>query len=266
LTAIEETMNKELGRDLQKDVEAAFGTEFVLTSMAGLENVAEVSAVAASLSVKDAAKADELLDAVLKRVAGITDAKGVAANLYKVLDHEGKKIRYLEMQRLAGVIPVTPSFVITDNRLIIAFDVITLKRAMKQVKDGPSLADSDAFKAALAQTGDKMGPMFSYIDWGFFYKSVYNFSTGWVRLIAPTDVLKQFGVDMNLLPPTETVAQHLFPGLSVAQVKANGIVLTSRSPMPSIEVLSPPVAAATAVFAAFRPLLAPVKAAPPANK
>jgi hypothetical protein len=264
LNKIEETMNKELGRDLKRDVEAAFGTEFILTSLAGLENVSEASAVAAGLSVKDAAKADEVLDAVLKRYAGMTDAKGVAANLYKILEHDGKKIRYLEMQKIGGVIPVTPAFVITDNRLIVAFDVVTLKRAMKQVKDGPSLSDSDAFKAALAQTGDKMGPMFSYIDWAFFYKSAYNFSTGWVRLIAPTDVLKQFGVDMNLLPPTETVAQHLFPGLSVAQVKPNGIVLTSRSPLPSFEVLSPPVAAATAVFAAFRPLLAPVKVTPPA--
>jgi hypothetical protein len=259
LTALEDSMNKDLGRNLQHDVEAAFGTEFILTSMAGLENVNDVSALAVGLSVKDSAKADELLDSVLKRFAGMTDPKGVAVNVYKVLEHEGLKIRYLEMPRIGGLIPVTPAFAVADNRLIAALDVVTLKRAIKQVKDGPSLLDGEAFKAALAQAGGKMGPMFSYIDWAYFYKSAYNFSTGWARLIMPADLLKQLGIDLNLLPPTETVAQHLFPGLTVAQVKPNGIVLFSRSPLPSIEVLTPPLAAITAVFAAFRPLLTPGK-------
>jgi hypothetical protein len=62
-------------------------------------------------------------------------------------------------------------------------------------------------------------------------------------------------VDMNLLPETATVSQHLFPGLSVAQITPTGIVLTSRSPLPSFEVLSPPVAAVSAVFNTFKPFL-----------
>jgi len=62
---------------------------------------------------------------------------------------------------------------------------------------------------------------------------------------------------MNLLPSTETVSQHLFPGISVARITPNGVMMTSRSPLPSMEVIAPPMAAVTAVFASFRPFVMP---------
>jgi len=141
-------------------------------------------------------------------------------------------------------------------------DVPSLKRAMKTLKegkDGKSLHSAEIFKTALAQTGGNMGPMFSYVDWAYVYKAGFNLTTTTLKLIAPTDVLREIGINMNLVPSTETVAQHLFPGLSVAQITPNGIVLISRSPLPSLEVLSPPLAAVTAVFASFRPFTAPEK-------
>ena len=255
--AIEKQLSGELGRDLDKDMQAALGGEVVVSSLAPvLENnnpLGALSAFTVAFSVKDAAKADELVGQLLTRFAK-ADPK---ADALKELDYEGAKIRYLPNRRMAGVIEFSPSFVVIDNRLLMAVDVPSLKRAIAVAKNGPSLTDSDAFKNALAGVGGKMGPMFSYVDWGFMYKSAFNVATGALKLIAPTDVLRDIGVDMNLIPETATVSQHLFPGLSVAQITPTGIVLTSRSPLPSFEVLSPPVAAVSAVFNTFKPFLVP---------
>ena len=259
--AVEKQLNTELGKDLEKEVRAAYGNEVVITSLANLDNtgpVGAVSAFAATISVTDMKKADELLGQVLARVAAKMDPNGLAANVLKEVDFDGAKIRYLTPPRIAGVLEISPAFVLVENRVIIALDVPTIKRAMRTVtsKDG-SLADTDEFKAALTGVGGKMGPMFNYVDWVYIYKSTFSLGTAALKLIAPTDILKEIGIDMNLVPSTETVSKHLFPGLSVARITATGVTMTSRSPLPSMEVIAPPMAAVAAVFASFRPFVLP---------
>lgn len=261
LNAVEKQLNAELGKDLEKEVRASFGNEMVITSLAALDNapLGSVSAFASSLSVVDMKKAEELLSQVLTRVAARTEPNGVAANVLKEIEHDGTKIRYLVTPAIAGMIEITPAFALVENRLIMTMDVPTIKRALKVLKDKNSLADTDAFKKSLSQVGGKMGPVFSYVDWGYMYKTAFNLSTATLKLIAPTDILREIGIDMNLLPSTETVSQHLFPGLSVAHITPTGVTMVSRSPLPSVEVLSPPLAAVTAVFASFRPFVLPAE-------
>jgi hypothetical protein len=57
---------------------------------------------------------------------------------------------------------------------------------------------------------------------------------------------------LNPLPGSQAVASNLCPGLSLVRVTNNGVFLASRSPVPSIEVLTPPLAGVTAVLASFR--------------
>ncbi len=108
-----------------------------------------------------------------------------------------------------------------------------------------------------------MGPMFSYVDWGFIYRSVFSVGASALKLVAPTDVLRDIGVDMNLLPESTTISQHLFPGLSVAQITPSRRSCWPTSPQPTLpsfeEVLSPPVAALSAVFNTFKPFLVVVE-------
>jgi hypothetical protein len=251
---VEKQLSAELGRELDKEVQGALGGEVVISSVAGAELVSPLSALSAatmSLSVKDAAKANELLGQLLTRYA---KSAGGGAEV-KEVEFDGAKIRYLPGRKMGGIVDISPAFVIADNHLLIALDVPTLKKSMNILKNGPSLADSDAFKTALTGVGGKIGPMFSYVDWAFAYRSVFSVGASALKLVAPTDVLKDIGVDLNLLPETSTISQHLFPGLSVAQITPTGIVLTSRSPLPSIEVLSPPLAAVSAVFNTFKPFL-----------
>ncbi|HYG74112.1 MAG TPA: DUF3352 domain-containing protein [Planctomycetota bacterium] len=260
LNTVEKQLNAELGKDLEAEVRAAFGNEVVVTSLAQLDNagpIGAVSAFAASLSIKDAKRAEELLAQVLTRVSAKMDPNGVAANVLKEVEFDGGKIRYMNPPRLASIIGVSPAFMVAENRLVMALDVPTLKRAIKTLKSSETLADSEALKTGLGGVGGKLGPMFSYVDWAYMYKSVFSLSTAALKLVAPTDILKEIGIDMNLLPSTETVSQHLFPGMSVARITPNGVMLTSRSPVPSMEVIAPPMAAVTAVFASFRPFVMP---------
>ncbi len=257
--AVEKQLNTEVGKDLEKEVRAAYGNEIVITSVPNVDAtspVGTVAAFAATISVQDMKKADELLSQVLVRVAAKMDPNGLAANVMKEVDFDGTKIRYLTPPRIAGVLEISPSFALIDNRVVIALDVPTIKRAMRTLKEG-SLTETDAFKTALTGVGGKMGPMFSYVDWGYVYKSTFSLGAAALKLIAPTDILKEIGVDMNLVPSTETVSKHLFPGLSVARITATGVTMTSRSPLPSMEVVAPPMAAVAAVFASFRPFMMP---------
>ena len=257
-TAVEAQLNKETGRELEKDMSAAFGNELVIASLAGMDNTGPagaLSAFAASLSVKDPAKAEELLNQVLTRVAVKSAPDGNADSALKEIEYDGAKIRYLLLQPVGGLIRFSPAFAFYQGRLAIALDVPTLKRAMNVLKNGNNLAETPAFKQAFASIGGKMGPMFHYMDWVFVYKTAFNLSSDALKLMAPKDVLKAMGVDINLLPETETVSQHLFPGLSIARMTPNGVVMVSRSPLPSFEVLAPPLAAVSAAISSFKPFV-----------
>ena len=253
---VEKQLNADLGRDLDKELQGALGGDVVVSSVAGAELVSPLSALSAvtmSLSVKDGNKADELLGQLLTRYAKSTGT-GAAAEV-KETEFDGAKIRYLPGRHMGGIVEISPAFVVVGDHLLIALDVPTVKKTINVLKNGPSLADGDTFKTALTGVGGKLGPMFSYVDWAFAYRSVFTVGASALKLIAPTDVLRDIGVDLNLLPETATVSQHLFPGLSVAHLTPSGIVLSSRSPLPSIEVLSPPLAAVSAVFNTFKPFL-----------
>lgn len=260
--AVEKQLNTEFGKDLDKELQAAFGNELVVASYANFDSSGPVGAAAAfgaSLSIKDAKRADELLGQILTRIAAKNDPAGLASNVLREVDHGGTKLRYLLLPKIGGFVELAPAFAIHENRLLMAMDVQTLKRSLRVVKEGPSLLDSEQYKKGLSEVGGKLGPMFSYVDWGFMYRSAFNFTTSTIKLIAPTDILREIGIDLNLLPSTDTVTRHLFPGVSIAQIAPNGVTMISRSPLPSLEVLSPPLAAVSSVFASFRPFVIPEK-------
>ncbi|MGD0089042.1 MAG: hypothetical protein ABSE73_03910 [Planctomycetota bacterium] len=251
-----DAVEKELaGRNLEKELGEAFSGEVVITSLAAQADsgpVGPMSAFAASLGVKDKDKAAKLLEDLLPLLAKKADAAGGGLKKF-----EGTPaIRYFEAPVMAGLVPVAPAFALQDERLIMAVDVPAARNALHILQKGPWLTKSENFTKALQNSGGQIGSAFSYVDWGQIYKAVFNVGTGALRMVAPTGVLNQAGIDLNLLPSTEAVASNLCPGLSVVRVENNGVFLASRSPVPSIEVCSPPLAAVTAVLASLRPAAA----------
>ncbi|MCY3022756.1 MAG: DUF3352 domain-containing protein [Planctomycetota bacterium] len=259
LEAVEKEYNVQAGHNLEKELGEAFGGEVVITSLASQTNTGTVdalSAFAASLPVQNQEKAGALLDDVLTRLAAKCNPDAGAKAFRKL---EGTPICYFDAPAASGLLVFSPAFAIQGGRLVMALDVPTLKNALRTMQAGPWLADSKPFKTALENAGGKTGTAFSYVDWPYVYRAVVSSGTSALRMISRTGVLGKAGIDLNLLPSTESVASHLCPSLSVARITPNGFVLASRSPLPSLEVLVPPVAAVTVVFASFQPFVLPEK-------
>jgi len=244
-------VEKELaGRNLEKEFGEAFGSEVAIASLAAQADsggVVAIPACAVGLAVKDKALASKLLDDLLPRLANKADAAG--GGLKKV---EGPVvIRYYNASTAGGLLGVSPAFALLDDRLLIAVDVPSAKNAIHVIQKGPWLDKSPVFTQALQDSGGPLGSAFTYVDWAYIYKSVFSVGTRALSMINSTGVLTRSGIDLNLLPSTEAVAGNLCPGLSVVRVANNKVVLTSRSPLPSVEVLTPPLAGVTAALAGF---------------
>jgi hypothetical protein len=214
-----------------------------------------MSACAASLTLKDKALAAKLLDDLLPRLAAKADAAG--GGLKSIA--EPTVIRYYNASTAGGLIGVSPAFALVDDRLVIAVDVPSAKNAVRNIQKGHGLAESEAFTRALQASGGQLGSAFTYVDWGYIYKAAFSAGTSALRMINTTGILTRTGFDLNLLPSPDAVASNLCPGLSVVRVTNNGVFLASRSPLPSVEVLSPPLAGVTAVLASLKPAPAPAE-------
>lgn len=126
----------------------------------------------------------------------------------------------------------------------------TLKSVLLAQKTA-CLANSEKFKAALAPAGGRPGAVMLYVDWGQVYALAFNMGAKAMKLLGTTEALNKLGIDINMLPSPESVTKHLFPSLAVAQTTPGGLVLTSRGPLPSAEVLAPPISAIASAIAAF---------------
>lgn len=248
------------GRDLKKEMAAAFTGELAITRYAG--NAAPVGAISTELGLamtRDEAKADALMLEVMKRmVAERVPAEKFEA-VFKEQEFEGARIRYLVPP--AGQKGLPPVFAHVGRGVLVALDMQTLKAGIKDLKS-PALADSDAFKAGLSTSGGKLGAALYYNDWRQRYINVFDVSAKTLKLAATFDLLRGPGIDVNLLPTPECVARHLFPSVTSVQASDTALVLSSRSPLPSPEVIAPPIAACVTVFAT----LIPESKAAPAEK
>ncbi|MCZ7648928.1 MAG: hypothetical protein M5U26_27340 [Planctomycetota bacterium] len=238
------------GRDLGKELAEAFGNELIVTSYKdpGSPTLGASSSLVFSLSVKDPAKAEELLAQVLERAVKVHNAEGAGQVALQSVDVEGKKVRYIRgVQSGSGT---EPKYVLTAERLIVAMDMLVLKSALKNLKED-GLLQMAHYKEAVKGTDGRLGSMFVYVDWAQWYSSAFNLGATALKLIAPEALLKEVGVDLNLLPAPDAVTRHLFPAMAVIEATEQGVVMTSRSPLPSLEVVAPPVAAFSAVLATF---------------
>ncbi|MBE7464942.1 MAG: DUF3352 domain-containing protein [Planctomycetes bacterium] len=242
------------GRDLSKEMAEAYGNELVVASYQDPESptLGAGNTLVVSLSVKDAAKSEELLVQVLQRSVAARNAEGGVQVALQEVDYEGRKVRYVRAAQ--GGTGTEAKYVMTADRLVVAMDMLILKAALKNLKD-PGLAGTARFQEALKGTGGSLGSLFVYVDWGQWYAGAFNVGATALKFIAPSAMLKGLGLDLNLLPAPEAVTKHLFPALAVVEASEKGVVMTSRSPLPSLEVVAPPVAAFAAVLATFGPRL-----------
>jgi len=253
----------EKGGDLKKKLADTFGGEFVLTSFSGIHGapLGVLNPTAYSLSVKDPAEAEKLFLELMESALAQHNPPLKAEDVLKTIEIDGVKVRYLDTPNARGN---EPKYAFTGNRLLVTLDMETMKAALKQLKQ-PGLAEGERFKEALAASGGQLGPIFLYVDWGHLYASAFDKTSVVLKFLSSFGLLNRFGVNINLLPSLEAVDKHLFPALMLVKPTEHGVVLSSRGPLPSVEVMAPPLAAFSAVvmtFGSSRKQDAPVVPAP----
>lgn len=241
-----QAVKEKMGADkLTAELSQAFGTELVISSLAGPAGApaGALSSDVGLLKVRDAAKAQELVASLMRKVAAERGPEVKPDEALHIIESAGAKLMYLSPP--PGFTGLSPVFAVTADRLVVALDMQTLKTAVQENKDG--LAGADEFKRALHCTGGDLGAMFVYLDYGQLYaKSLSMFATT-IKFLGSMVSLQKAGIDVNLLPTPEGIGKHLFPALVVVRTTARGVSISSRGPLPSPEVIVPPVAAAAAV-------------------
>jgi hypothetical protein len=244
-------VKEKLGADkLNQDLAAAFGGDLVITSYAGKDGPPAGALLTGlgTLSVTDAGKAEAVMTDLMKRLAAERGGDVKVDEALKVISYENAKLFYLDAPK--GYAGLSPVFALTPNRLVVAMDMQTLKAAVRGLAT-PGLDAQPAFQDSLKAVGGDLGSVFVYIDYGQLYESVFSVGATALKFIGSVAPLREFGVDLNLLPSPEAVTKHLFPSLAVLRATDKGATMASHGPLPSPEVLAPPVAAIAAITATF---------------
>lgn len=237
------------GENLQSRFAEAFTGEFIITRYS--ERNAPVGALSTEVGtalIKDQAKAWALLKDVMVGAVAERQPPEKFDDVYVEHDFEGEKICYL--RPAVGHKGKPTLYAASGNFLLTATDMQVLKAALKDMGT-PKLTDSPDYHAGLAASGGKLGSLFFYNDWGQRYLKFFDLGAKTLKLAAAFDLLRGPGIDVNMLPAPESITKHLFPSLTNVQVTENAVVLVSRGPLPSPEVVGPPIAATAAVIASF---------------
>ena len=249
--ALEKKYAEKTQHVLKADLVANFGNELVMGSFAGAENVPSLNparTLVAGVPVKDAAKADAFFVDLMKVLAELQNPGAKVEEQVQELPFENSKLRYVK--GAVGTTDVDLKVAVVGGHAILATEILALKGAV-HVYQNQNLTGTQAFKDALDHADGKLGSAVAYMDWAWFYGAAFNFSVGALEILPFKDALKKAGVDVALLPSPQSVQKHLFPSLTVVQASDNALTLTSRGPLPSLEVMAPPIAAFAAVIANF---------------
>lgn len=242
-------VNKGGADKLKQDLAGAFGGDLVVTNYTGKEGAPPGALMTGigTLSVTDAGKAEAVMTDLMKRLAA-ERGEAKAEEVLKVIPFENAKLLYLDAPK--GYAGLGPVFGLTPNRLVVALDMQTLKAAVRGLS-APGLEATPAFQDSLKAVGGDLGSVFVFIDYGELYASVFSLGATALKFVGSVAPLREIGVDLNLLPSTEAVTRHLFPSLAVLRASDKGATVISHGPLPSPEVLAPPVAAIAAIVATF---------------
>ena len=255
LAAVEKKLAAQ-GRNLRSELSQAFGSELALSTLQTRQGApaGALTVLVGSLTVRDAARAEALVRDLGQRMAAERGPDAKSAETLKELAYEGAKIFYLEPAQ--GAVGLAPVFGLAGQQFIVALDLQALKAAIHALPE-KSLAQSEEFQAALKGVGGRPGSLFVYVDYAYLAHSLFDLSATALKFLGTMVPLREVGIDVALLPSPEVLTRHLFPALAVAQTTADGVVLTSRSPLPSLELLAPPLGAAAAVTATLTAELLP---------
>ena len=196
-----------------------FGAEFGIIGAwpAG----ARLPSVFATLPVKDAARASEML-------GQFTAATGDEQPWAKT---EADGVQYYSKPPVNPMVPVAPTIALSSQRLLLGLDNASLAAAVKRGAAKESdLQNSETYKKAERVVGAPTYS-FTYLDTALLYgrldaalRPMLVMAAAFVPSVAET-------VDLGKLPPPEVITKHLSPIVVSQNFETDGYVMESVGPV-----------------------------------
>ena len=200
------------------DWKAAFGLE--LGSLADWPSSAHWPSLLLTLSVIDATKAGEIVEAITR---GEEDA------IWTQTEKDG--VRYFSMQSSASLIAVTPTIALSNRTLIAGFNPVSVEEAIKRDGSASSeLSNSQTYKNA-ARSVPSPSNFFAYVDTALLYSRLDASLRPMVLLAAAFMPGITDYVNLGKLPAPEVITKHLSPIVSSQRYERDGYVAESVGPL-----------------------------------
>jgi len=124
----------------------------------------------------------------------------------------------------------TPALAITDKSLIFGSDAARVKSLTSSPAVGGGLATTPPFKNA-EKLLNKPTQSFGYIDSRALFERIYSTSRPLIMLWGGFNPTVRNAVDLNKLPPTETISKHLQPIAYSSSNLPDGLLMESIGPV-----------------------------------
>ncbi|HZR77976.1 MAG TPA: hypothetical protein VFA58_02150 [Chthoniobacterales bacterium] len=199
---------------------AAFDLE--ASALAEWPQTAHVPSIVAVLPVKDPARAFKISD-------GLTKAIDEDAPWRKA---EKNGVRYYYMQSPVALFAITPTIAVSNKRMIIGLDSVSVEAAMNRLATKPpsTLEDSAAYRAATRAVPNPTTG-FVYLDTALLYARLDSALRP--VLLMGAAFMPAIGeyVDVTKWPPPEVVEKHLSPMVLSQRYDHDGYVTESVGPV-----------------------------------
>ena len=204
---------------------SAFGAE--LGVIGDWPAPARIPALLATLPVKDAAKADEIVMTMT--------AAAAEGSPWAVSERDG--VRYYSQMAANPLIGVSPTIAVGNGSALVGLNAASVESAMKRGGATDSqLAGTAAFKAAEGAV-PRATHSFAYIDTALLYtrldaalRPMLIMSAAFVPGIAQT-------VDLGKLPDPEVIARHLSPIVLSQSYHGDGYLTESVGPISMVQAV-----------------------------
>ncbi len=197
----------------------AFGSEFGIIAD-WIEN-SRLPAFAATLPVKDAAKARAI-------IAAITTA---TAENGAWTQSEKEGVQYYSKPPLNPMLPIAPTVALSDRLFVLAQDPASAEAIVQRSSRGASeLAATASFKAAERLVGEPKHA-FAYIDTALLYRRLDAAVRPMLVMAAAFMPGISKTVELGKLPAADVVARHLSPMVVSQRYETDGYLTESVGPV-----------------------------------
>jgi hypothetical protein len=226
-------IRNQLGLDVRENL-AALGDVWTLYNSPG-DGGSLLTGLCASVSVRDRAKVDGLIEQILRLAAAAAEHDGDAKFVLQKIAVGERTVSFVQFG--GGPIPVAPAWCLTEDRLIVAASPQMLRAHLSRPADAESIADVPEVARQLA-SGDVTA--LSYADGRGAAAFLYSYAQ-YLATMGAGALEKETGIraDIAKFPSFAAIERHLQPSIAVSRTGKTTISLESYSVGPALGPVAP---------------------------